>query len=186
MPRLFIGIKITPANSLENIFYNLKKDLSQSNIKWVDPQNFHLTLKFLGDVKENYINSLVMLLEQIACNSQIFNLESTEIGYFGRTKHPRVIWYGFNSNDRLLNLQSSIDESLAELGFDKEKKSYSPHLTLGRIKNIVPNNDLKKLLSTLDPLPEIYPITGFSLIESNLKKEGPEYKVLRHFNLKKN
>ena len=136
MPRLFIGIKITPAKSLEDTFYALRKNLCQSNIKWVDLKNFHLTLKFLGDVEEHYINSLMMLLEQIADRNSQFTLESTGLGYFGKIKQPRVIWIGFKQNSHLKELQTSIEESLTELGFEKEGIYDLPHLTFGRIKNL--------------------------------------------------
>lgn len=184
MPRLFIAIKITPSKSLENILSDLKEQLNQSTIKWVDSMNFHITLKFLGHVEEYYINTLIALLDQIAQRNSGFTLESSGFGFFGKTRQPRVIWYGFKSNSCLDKLQHSIEESLSELGFEKEDKNYLPHLTIGRVKALSANNNFKETVPELVTQPEYYPVAKFSLIKSILKAEGPSYQVLKDFTLK--
>ena len=184
MPRLFIGIKITTAKSFENIYIELKKKLSYSNIKWVDPENFHLTLKFLGEVDKSLISRIIKVLDPIAGKNPQFCLESKELGFFGRSGNPRIIWYGFEQEDILLNLQSSIETSLKNLGFAKEKKGYSPHLTLGRVKKFVSQENLKESLAELKPANEKYNVTRFSLVESILRQKGPEYRIIKDFCLK--
>jgi 2'-5' RNA ligase len=184
MPRLFIGIKITTTEILESTYLDLKQKLSSSKIKWVDPKNFHLTLKFLGEVEEYFINSLIILLDKISDEYSQFNLISNGFGFFGRPVHPRIIWYGFQPEVNLISMQSSIEKSLVELGFDKEEKDYSPHLTLGRVKKMMPNHNLKEIISCLEIETEKYTVTKFSLIQSILKPEGPKYKVLKDFRLR--
>lgn len=184
MPRLFIAIKISPSKSFKSKLSDIKERLKQSTIKWVDSMNFHITLKFLGDVEEYYINSMIALLDQIAERNSGFALESSGFGFFGKTRQPRVIWYGFKSNAYLDKLQHSIEVSLTELGFEKEEKNYTPHLTIGRIKSLFPEDNLKEVLSVPGAISEYYPVAKFSLIKSTLKAEGPSYQVLKDFKLK--
>jgi 2'-5' RNA ligase len=186
MPRLFIGIKIIPAESLKDSFHELKGNLTQSSIKWVETENFHLTLRFLGNVDKASMESLISLLGKIAVENSAFTLESAEFGYFGKKKHPRVIWYAFKPDTNLLLLQSSIEESLTKMGVEKEEKHYSPHLTLGRVKNLSIRENLEEILSNLHTIAEKYPVTKFSLIESTLTPKGSVYTVLQDFYLMDN
>lgn len=183
MPRLFIGIKIRSAKSFEDTLSDLKEKFSQSSIKWVDTKNFHLTLKFLGDVEEFTLNSLIVLLDQIAYRSPEFTLESTGLGYFGTIGHPRVIWFGFKPNSGFKNLQSSIEESLYELGFKKESVNNLPHLTLGRVKSLSDMDDLKAIFTRIQSVPEKFPVTKFSLIKSTLTQKGSIYRTIKDFPL---
>jgi 2'-5' RNA ligase len=183
MPRLFIGIKIRSAKSSEDTLSDLKEEFSQCSIKWVETKNYHITLKFLGDVEEYYINSLIMLLDQIACRSPKFTLESTGLGYFGTIKHPRVIWLGFKPNTGYKNLRLSIEESLDELGFEKSGVNNLPHLTLGRVKSLSSKADLKAILTRIKSVHEKYPVTKFSLVKSTLTKQGSIYRTIKEFTL---
>jgi 2'-5' RNA ligase len=183
MPRLFIGIQITNTEHLKKIQEDLKKILSKSLIKWVDPENFHITLKFLGEVDSPVIEPLIQVLEHLTINSSKFILNSNGFGIFGPQKRPRAIYYGFQENSVLISLQRSIEKSLSELGFDFEEKSFSPHLTLGRVKSLFEKEKLLHALKTKDEKHNSFEIKEFQLIKSNLTQEGPNYRVIKNFKL---
>jgi len=86
MIRLFIGIKIKPLPVLKELRSNLIEILHLSQINWVDPLNYHITLKFLGDVEKYYVNSLTQLFEHIASKTRIFTLQCDQLGFFGSEK----------------------------------------------------------------------------------------------------
>jgi len=184
MIRLFIGIKIKPLPVLKELRSNLIEILHLSQINWVDPLNYHITLKFLGDVEKYYVNSLTQLFEHIASKTRIFTLQCDQLGFFGSEKQPRVIWFGFEKQHAILKLQSSIEKALTELGFNAEEKEFHPHLTLARIKKI---NDAQPLMEYLElKNPKIdgeYTVQGFQLIKSILRSDGPEYSVVKEFKL---
>jgi RNA 2',3'-cyclic 3'-phosphodiesterase len=184
MPRLFIGIKIDSKNII-SIANELKKQFSSSNIAWVEPQNFHLTLKFLGDVDVNLIDSISNILIRVCSKYNSFELISLKLGYFGSIYQPRVIWYGFKSNPILALLQDDIDHSLHELGFDLETKEFNVHLTFGRVKHINEQERFREILKGSLTNVNTIVVSQFQLIESILRKEGPEYKILKVFELQK-
>ncbi len=184
MLRLFVGIKIEPSPILKQIHADLKKTFELDHINWVDPLNYHITLKFLGDVEDYFVNSLTLVLEHIAQKFPIFALKCYRLGYFGKRNQPRIIWYGFKRHPVLDNLQVSVEKALIDLGFEPEEKEFHPHLTLARIKSI---SNAERLIDYLESknkkVAGEYRIRDFELIKSDLKSSGPEYTVLREFHL---
>ena len=184
MLRIFIGIKIEPSPILTEHRTKLIEIMGMNQINWVDPINYHITLKFLGDVEEYYINSLTQLIEQIASKTETFTLQYDRLGFFGSEKQPRVLWFGFKKQSTIQKLQKSIEKAITYLGFEPEEKTFNPHLTLARIKKI---NNAQPLIEYIKlKNPEIngsYSVRGFQLIKSVLKPEGPEYTTLRDFRL---
>jgi RNA 2',3'-cyclic 3'-phosphodiesterase len=183
MKRLFIAIDIPFNTKISALFTTLKKNLSEERIKWVEQDNFHITLKFLGETEEFYLNSLIQLLQQVSYRYPPFNIQLKRAGIFGNQHNPRVIWIGINQNEILVNLKTTIDKELFELGFDPDSK-FSPHLTLGRIKQIRNYNNLKEIIQNNNETDfGEFPINGFILFESILKSNGPEYKMIEEFTL---
>jgi 2'-5' RNA ligase len=182
MPRLFIGLKCAEQKYLAMLQWELRKILPKSQINWVDPANFHITLKFLGDVEDYHINPITKILDNIAHEFRPINLIPNQVGTFGPKNRPHVIWFGYKEDPILTALQLSIDKALASLGFEPEKRKFSPHLTLGRVKQITEMNELDYyLLNRQQPIYEKFHVGSFQLIESILKQEGPEYKVIKQF-----
>ena len=186
MPRLFIGIKIADQEKLIDLSTTLRKQLSDCIANWVDPKNFHLTLKFLGDVENYYINSIKTLLNDISLNHQSFNLQYNKLGYFGHRSQPKVIWFDFKPNNELTKLQQAIENSLIDLGFEPNEKKYSPHLTFARIKKISKAANLDEIIKLNSVYSEMIKIDSFQLIESILYPTGPVYTTVAEFSLKSN
>lgn len=182
--RAFIAIEIS--ENLQKEFSKLQEELKKSNadVKWVEPQNMHLTLKFLGETEENKIEKIKEILNKIASETSPFEITFSKLGAFPKFSSPRVIWIGINEGKKdLENLANKIEKSLTHLGFSEEKRLYSAHLTLGRIKS---GKNKEKLIKIIEEKNSFYSLQKLSvqkivLIQSNLTPSGPIYTKLAEF-----
>lgn len=133
--RCFIAIELSDkvTSLLCEIEERLKK--SKANIKWVKPENIHLTLKFLGNIKEENADEISQKMKKACKKYKPFTIEVTGIGIFPNLRAPRVIWAGILENNTLQQIQESIDLEMMSLGFEREKRKFKPHLTLGRFRS---------------------------------------------------
>ena len=184
MKRLFIAVKTDLEGDLLRMFSSLKATLGAENIKWVDPANLHLTLAFLGDTEEKRIGSLHPMLGEKCSGFGVFDFILAGAGIFKNFRDPRVIWVGIRSAEKLTMLYNLINQGLKNIGFELEERQFRPHLTLGRIKSVRDNDNLKSFL-------EKYKDTEFQkvevreviLFESILLQTGPIYKALGNYTL---
>jgi 2'-5' RNA ligase len=184
MKRLFIAIKLNFPYVIINQFNEIKSLFIKEKIKWVNFNQLHLTLKFLGDTDTELIPEITKIIEKVSQNSSKFNLNFKGTGIFKDFKNLRVIWIGIDKNPHLFNLHKAIDNELSKIGIKPENRRFNPHLTLGRIKYI---NNKKKLIdfilkNTNRNFIEIQ-VNEFYLIESILKKDGPTYIDVERFTL---
>jgi len=184
--RTFIAIDLDQKikERLYFLLFELKK-VSQ-NIKWVKKEGMHLTLKFLGEIREEKITEIEAVLRSLTQNYSPFPLCLHGTGTFppGK-KNPRVVWVGVEENRSILSYQASLESELEKLGFAKEKRPFHPHLTLGRVK--VPSH-LGGLISQLERERETrfgeMIVHNITLFQSILKPTGAEYRALFEFRLK--
>lgn len=182
MKRLFIAVKADPGGDLLRMFSSLKAALAAENIKWVDTANLHLTLAFLGDTDEKRISRLQRMLEEKCSGFGIFDFTLTGTGVFKNFRDPRVIWVGVRSQERLTMLYNLIKEGLKNIGFELEDRSFSPHLTLGRIKLCRDTDNLKSVLEKYHNQEfQTIHVTEVILFESILMQTGPIYKILGNY-----
>ncbi|MCK4849272.1 MAG: RNA 2',3'-cyclic phosphodiesterase, partial [Candidatus Heimdallarchaeota archaeon] len=107
-------------------------------IRPVKPNQLHLTLKFLGEVAEKRLVEIEKELKMIKLPS--FEIELLHMGFFPNERRPRVIWIGLSEGkSQLITLAREVDDRLSKIGFPKEKRKFSPHLTVGRIKKLYPD-----------------------------------------------
>jgi len=154
-------------------------------IKWAKSESIHLTIKFLGDITQSKKENLDKLLAKLSTSLQAFELSTGEFNAFPSKLKPRVIWLGLKANPQeLLNiLYHDVEEQLESIGFKPEKKKFSPHLTLGRIKFPVAMDDVWNLLE-LQPMPEFsFKVNELVLYQSVLKTTGAEYLVQGKYSL---
>ena len=171
--RLFIAIEL-PSNIIDGL-RNVQEELKDKSNKlsWAKPENIHLTLKFLGDTETGKIDSMVNILEGIAGKSFGFEISVKGVGTFPAAGNPRVIWVGIEENKDMLQLYNNIEEGLATLGFEKERRDFKPHLTLGRIKFLNDRAGLKRGLEKVAGLNLArFAVAGFALFKSTLTPEG--------------
>lgn len=182
--RIFIGIAFS--EEYKNILKDIKdhwKTKLVSKIKWTDEKNFHLTLRFLGEVEDNRVDQVKDILTNIKKNSFIF--EAGLGGFFPSIKKPRVIWVGVKKGHKeCMVLEDDISNNLSKLGFQKEERPFKAHLTLGRIKYLDYKDKWHDLLKYLNDItwPEIK-ISHFTLWQSTLTRQGPIYTPLAKYNL---
>jgi RNA 2',3'-cyclic 3'-phosphodiesterase len=183
MIRIFIGIPFFHNGIITEEQSFLKKKLHNSNVKWVEPGNFHITLKFIGEIGEEHLQAIVPALEKIAVCQSPMILELSKPGFFGSARAPKVLWYGLKQHEKLHILSRNIEQDLISLGIEKEEKEFHAHITLGRVKNIVAKDDLVSYFNQDKLFPqEKKRITSFHLLKSDLKPHGPIYTVIREFN----
>ncbi|MFH1823644.1 MAG: RNA 2',3'-cyclic phosphodiesterase [Candidatus Firestonebacteria bacterium] len=125
--RLFIGIKLSDL---------LKKEISKvcevlkgsnSDVKWIEIDNIHLTLKFLGEVKEEKLTDILDYIEEVVKNNPPFIFEIRGVGAFPNVKRPRVVWIGIsNGKEDIINIGKSLDEKLHKIGFKNESREFNP------------------------------------------------------------
>jgi len=184
MKRLFIAVKIKPGQELLNAYYGLKKDLALEKIKWVKEDNFHFTLKFLGETEELLIDKIINTLENISLKTQPIKLKIGNMGIFGSRYNPRVIWAGIENSTQIDEFVNKILNKLDEAGFKRDRQNFVPHITVGRIKNV---NNKRHLKNTIDKyktsLYQEDTINKIYLFESVLTPDGPVYKVVKKFKL---
>ncbi|MCG8699031.1 MAG: RNA 2',3'-cyclic phosphodiesterase [Bacteroidales bacterium] len=182
--RLFIAIKLNLDTNFVEFRNKVQKQLNSSKVKWVEIQNMHLTLKFIGEMQEFYVNSIVMLLRNVATQSTPFKVQISSCGTFGKEQNPSVVWVGIEKNKILNELQNLIGTELTELGIEKDRRNYSPHLTLGRIKHYDKRDNLNDLLDSYHQKSfGEHNVNEFHLYQGILTQAGPEYKILETFKL---
>ncbi|NIM44435.1 MAG: RNA 2',3'-cyclic phosphodiesterase, partial [Nitrososphaeria archaeon] len=135
--RSFIAIELPEEIRLE--LARLEDSLKSGGIsfvKWVNPLGIHLTLKFLGNVAPAMVAKITTAMAEVAGGRTPFRLEVGRLGIFPNIRQPRLAWVGVEGEvDKLAKLQRQIDASLSLLGFPKEQRPFTPHLTLGRLRD---------------------------------------------------
>jgi 2'-5' RNA ligase len=174
--RTFICIEIP--QSIKDRINRLQEILRQidAQISWTKPSNIHLTLKFLGGIEASRIERVKKALERAASGIGPFEVEVSGSGCFPSARSPRVLWVGFsNVPERLQHLYSNIEDELARGGFEREKRKFSPHLTIGRMRT--PHNAARvaEALIASGFESEAFIATEVILMRSDLKPTGSIY-----------
>jgi 2'-5' RNA ligase len=153
--------------------------------RWVRDDNFHITLKFLGETDPALIKPLVAAGLSVAEASSSFETVYSRFGAFPGLKRPRVLFYGMDEGqEKMASLALGVDNAVEYLGFEKEKRPFRPHLTLARIKADL-DQRVTGLLQTFADLPEgtTGVVDHFLLIRSILHRSGAEYEEIARFDL---
>ncbi len=169
MLRLFVGIGFPPE-------LKLRLSLLRSGVpgaKWVDPGNFHLTLRFIGEIGEDIAADIDDTLSRLRVRR--FTLQIAGTGVFGGGDKPRSLWVGVERTPELVGLRDKVEQALFRAGLPPEPRKFAPHVTLARLRN-PPLDKLGDYLAAhaqfrAEPLP----VEGFSLIASFQTKAGSVY-----------
>ncbi len=185
MKRTFIAIDIPVNNTVKGLLNKLNHKLRNERIKWVEPEQYHITLQFLGNIDESLIDTIIPGLDKIAGNISGFSIILKEFGVFKNLKNPRILWIGFAPCKELEMLKYAIDEEMLKLGFEKSDKPFSAHLTIGRIKQLKDTQILKEWIDEHREaeLQEIE-VNEIIFYESILKSYGPEYIAIKRHSLR--
>ncbi len=182
--RAFIAVEL-PTGAREALG-SITRDLqavAPVGVRWVRPEGIHLTLKFLGDIGAESVGPISQAMSRCAALVSPFDLFLGELGAFPSLKVPRVIWIGLGGAlDALLGLQGSLEKEMERLGYARERRPFSPHLTLGRTREGVPTPQRRRVgdgvaRASLKIIEEL-PVKEIALIQSILKPSGAMYTQL--------
>lgn len=152
--RAFIAIDLSPEiqNQLDVVLKNYKDQLVKVPIRWVAVNNIHLTLKFLGDVSLTNLPLLTDMLATEVSGHHGFEISVGGSGAFPNIRQPRVIWVGVEAPQELISIQNGIESTTSRLGYAREERQFSPHLTLGRISRNATAQDVKAISQCLEKI----------------------------------
>lgn len=174
--RCFIALKLPHKIKIEA--YSIQKKLRNLSlqVKWVEFDNLHLTLKFLGGLSDGKVKEAKRIIFETASLFPPFKLTLSAMGVFPGTKNPRVVWLGVEPCDILSGITDKISKRTEPLGLEKEKRKPRPHITLGRIKSGKGIDEFVKMSETIKVEPLEWNAGGISLFESILYPKGPVYR----------
>ena len=178
--RTFIAVDIPPViqKAIQQNVENLRKPIGNS-VRWVPVQNIHITLKFLGDVSPANVDILTQMLHAEAHSCLLFNISVGGLGSFPSSKRPRVLWVGVQAPAELEALQHGIESATTRLGYESDPHPFSPHLTIGRVKDHIAASDQQKIRKTLEETKidslGIARVDYVHLYKSELKPSGSVY-----------
>ncbi len=183
--RTFIAIPLSPEiqKTITLIQDNLKS--LDCNVKWVNPLNIHLTLKFLGEVKLTTLGKITKTLEECFSESRPICVELTCLDAFPNRKDPRILWVGLNDNDKnIAQLVSRLEDKCGKIGLKKEIKPFNPHITIGRTRSSKNFDTLLKALTNCEALDgPTQKADKVILYKSTPTSCGPIYEALKEFDL---
>jgi 2'-5' RNA ligase len=181
--RLFVALEL-PVEIRKALGQLIREIASaRAQVRWVDPRNMHLTLKFLGEVAEEKEQMIYEVSRLAAKEVGPFQLRVEEVGAFPSARKPRVIWVGVGKSPQLATLARRLEEEFQAIGFPSEKRPWTPHLTLGRVKTDAHSRDLEAKLAAAKFPPCTFAVERISIVKSVLKPSGPIYTTLREIPL---
>lgn len=183
MARIRTFIAVDPGKAIRDRLVSLQKKLadSGSEVKWVEPENLHFTLLFLGEVDERDLLNVCKAVSATSAEVPAFTMSVQETGCFPSLRRPRIVWVGLKQGaQEMVALHDALEKPLLELGcYRREAREYTPHITLGRIKADLTSDRLAKLLGEqrLWHGGETV-VDEVKVMSSELRPDGPVYAVL--------
>jgi len=184
MKRLFAAVHVAPFREFRDQFSSLQQGLRFADIKWVNPENIHITLKFFGETAEDRIPDIHCILKQVSSRHRPFGFTIEDTGIFGSSYNPRVVWFGIQGAQALTALAQDVLKEVESIGWERDRQNFVPHITIGRVKDV---KDKRLFQDVIDDHKKAFiqevSVTEFRLYESILQPQGPIYKVLENFEL---
>jgi RNA 2',3'-cyclic 3'-phosphodiesterase len=182
MIRLFVALKIPDVIKSEIFKHCYAAAESPSDYRWEDKDKVHLTLKFIGEVKEELLPQITDELEFVK-NYSSFNCRISRFGFFFPENQAKILWCNLETDESIVSLVNELNKRLAKYDIEIEKRKFKGHLTLLRIKKPVSENFIKRFKEySFDPVK--FNVNEIALIQSVLNPIGSEYKVLNIYELK--
>jgi 2'-5' RNA ligase len=176
--RAFLAFELPPEikEQVRKISEQLKR--SKLDIRWAKPENIHLTIVFLGNVREGDLSAMGREIAQVCCGFYPFEIFLKGMGLFPDRRRPRVLWLGYDGDvERMSDLRDVLHERLMPFEIKEENRPFKPHLTLGRFRNPVRGNlQLDEVLNRHEGLSsQRFQVSELVLFKSELRPQGPEY-----------
>jgi 2'-5' RNA ligase len=178
--RAFIAVSIDPQVIRQISAVIIQLRLALPEVRWVKPEQIHLTLKFLGDIEPNLVDPIANALQQAVKLFPQFTINAKGLGVFPSVRHPRVLWVGLEGAE-LIKLAADVEAALKPMGFLPEARSFQPHLTIGRWRRF--DGPAKNLLQELEGWKNhnygASRVQAMTLFQSELKPDGALHQPLR-------
>jgi len=176
--RLFVAVNLPVPLKARIAGLQRELALSGADVKWVEEENLHLTVKFLGEVVPERLAELQEALAQAVPDCRAFRLELSGLGTFPARGVPRVLWVGVGGEvEAFRELHGAVERALAALGYPGEEREFRPHLTLGRVRSPRGVDALRRRIAALDGPYGDLAVAEVALMESRLTPRGPVYRV---------
>ena len=178
--RTFIAVEVSP--TIRTRLVAVQQDLAAvaQDVKWVEPENLHVTLKFLGQVDEREVHTVCRLAQEAVSGCEPFQMTVAGVGAFPTAQRPRVIWAGVTEGGpELIQIHGGLEQALRAEGYPREDRPYTPHITLGRFRHITPNPQLAAALdehAAWDGGQTL--VRELLVMASQLSSDGPHYAVM--------
>jgi RNA 2',3'-cyclic 3'-phosphodiesterase len=178
--RTFVAVEISPEVRSRAAQLIARFSPTSAKVKWVDPHNLHMTLKFLGEVDLREAPQVCAAVGEATADLPPFSIRVAGAGAFPDLHHPRTVWLGVTEGaDEMVALHERLEASLATLGFRREQRRFRPHLTIGRVRGLPGAADLEQLIARYQDfdagLADVDEVVVFS---SELNRDGPTYEPL--------
>lgn len=184
MIRAFIALDLSDEilQHLDRVTQELQQRIPHQAVRWVPAQNIHLTLKFLGDVSEKNLAMVTSALKAEASAYAPFTISVGGLGAFPKTATPRVIWVGVEAPDVLVEMQRSLELQMERLGYEREDRRFTAHLTIGRVSRTASSQQVRLIGDALGSYSlgflGMVKIEALYLYRSDLRPDGAVYSRL--------
>jgi 2'-5' RNA ligase len=185
--RAFIALEMPEPirQNLAEISSRLKSQLSAVPLSWVPVPNIHLTLKFLGNVKNDQVETIKEVIGSLIGKYPSLRISLNGLGTFPNAKRPRVLWTGVKAPDNLNEIVAALETSFIKLGFMPEDRPFAAHLTLARVRGHAHQRDLLRISDVLNSARMPQPVSAVAekiiLFQSELRPSGSVYNPLAQF-----
>ncbi|MFW5903860.1 MAG: RNA 2',3'-cyclic phosphodiesterase [Candidatus Saliniplasma sp.] len=180
--RGFIALDIEPNDGIRKFMEGLEK--TGAPLKMVNPNNIHITMKFLGDTEEDKVREISEVVRRVLAEREPFTIELKGAGAFPHLGYMKVVWIGTEEEPKLKNTAHRIEEELVPVGFPRDDKGFSPHITVARVKG---GKNKERLSDTIKNYEDFHfkteKVTKLKLMKSTLTKKGPIYETLEEYYL---
>jgi 2'-5' RNA ligase len=177
--RTFVAVDVAPGVAARLAKLIGEMGGGEANVKWVEENNLHITLQFLGDVEPTLIPEIGQAVEQAASEVEPFEMVCAGLGAFPDMRRPRNLWIGVEGGaEPMCDLQRRIEKSLKKLGFRPESRKFHPHLTLGRVRRSTPGEIAAVFQGREDYSAGATFVDEVIVYSSQLERDGPVYTVL--------
>lgn len=175
--RLFIAINFSKSLRRRMVKATRPLRAEELPVRWTEPARLHLTMKFLGDVRERRVDDVVETLERVCSGFKPFEVGFERVGAFPSLRSPRVIWMGVEATMEMRAVKHDLEHGFVELGFSRETRAFQPHVTLARTNDEAEVGDFRDLepLAREVEMDATYRVANLDLMHSRLRPDGPEY-----------
>lgn len=178
--RLFIGMPVSSLKAIQKVeSWKNNSRMRLNKMNWVKPENWHITLCFLGDTPDEKVDLLKQLVDQSFNEVAAFNSKLEGVGVFPNRRDPNVLWLGLNSLKNILPAYQQLGDLLKQNGFNFDQKPLKPHLTIARMRYLADKTIIDTLVKDYgQTVFDTVNINKVVLFESLLTPQGPIYKAL--------